>query len=73
MNCDMNCEEGTAPRPGGAGGGAMALRALESPDWPQLTRAVLGRNGTRREVVQRLADLISGTGRRVHGAKVVEE
>ena len=58
MNCDMNCEEGTAPRPDGAGGVAMALRALESPDWPQLTRAVLGRNGTRREAVQRLAAML---------------
>lgn len=58
MSCDMNCEEGTAPRPDGAGGVAMALRALESPDWPQLTLAVLGRNGTRREVVQRLAAML---------------
>ena len=72
MSCDMSCEEGTGFRPDGAGGVAMALRALESPDWPQLTRAVLGRNGTRREVVQRLADLILGTGRRVYGADGVE-
>lgn len=58
MSCDMSCEEGTGFRPDGAGGVAMALRALESPDWPQLTRAVLGRNGTRREVVQRLAAML---------------
>lgn len=58
MSCDMSCEEGTGSRPDGAGGVAMALRALESPDWPQLTRAVLGRNGTRREVVQRLAAML---------------
>lgn len=58
MSCDMNCEEGTGSRLGGAGGVAMALRALESPDWPQLTLAVLGRNGTRREVVQRLAAML---------------
>lgn len=37
---------------------ASALRALEAPDWPSLTRAVLGRNGTRREVVQGLADML---------------
>lgn len=58
MSCDMSCEEGTGSRPDGAGGVAMALRALESPDWPQLTRAVLGRNGTRREAVQRLAAML---------------
>lgn len=45
MSCDMNCEEETSSRPDGAGSVAMALRALESPDWPQLTLAVLGRNG----------------------------
>lgn len=60
MSCDMSCEEGTGFRPDGAGGVAMALRALESPDWPQLTRAVLGRNGTRPEVVGKLADLLEG-------------
>ena len=37
---------------------ASALRALEAPDWPSLTRAVLGRNGTRREVVLGLADML---------------
>ena len=58
MSCDMSCEEGTGSRPDGAGGVAMALRALESPDWPQLTLAVLGRNGTRREAVQRLAAML---------------
>lgn len=58
MSCDMSCEEGTGPVRAGAGGVAMALRALESPDWPQLTLAVLGRNGTRREVVQRLAAML---------------
>ena len=58
MSCDMSCEEGTGSRPDGAGGVSTALRALESPDWPQLTRAVLGRNGTRREVVQRLAAML---------------
>lgn len=73
MSCDRcatalrsGCEEGANDsrtgandsRTGGAGGVAMALRALESPDWPQLTLAVLGRNGTRREVVQRLAAML---------------
>lgn len=58
MSCDMSCEEGTGSRPDGAGSVVMALRALESPDWPQLTLAVLGRNGTRREVVQRLAAML---------------
>lgn len=60
------CEEGANDsrtgandsRTDGAGGVSTALRALESPDWPQLTRAVLGRNGTRREVVQRLAAML---------------
>lgn len=87
MSCDRcatalrsDCEEGANDsrtgandsRTGGAGGVAMALRALESPDWPQLTLAVLGRNGTRREVVQRLSDLILGTARRVYGADGAE-
>ena len=73
MSCDRCatalrscCEEGANDsrtgandsRTGGAGGVATALRALESPDWPQLTLAVLGRNGTRREVVQRLAAML---------------
>lgn len=61
-----DCEEGANDsrtgandsRTDGAGGVSTALRALESPDWPQLTLAVLGRNGTRREVVQRLAAML---------------
>ena len=51
---------------------ASALRALEAPDWPSLTRAVLGRNGTRREVVLGLADLILGIERHVCGADGIE-
>ena len=66
------CEEGADTCADEAGRVATALCALESPDWPQLTRAVLGRNGTRREVVQRLADLILYTGRRVYDADGVE-
>ena len=52
------CEEGADTCADEAGRVATALRALESPDWPQLTRAVLGRNGTRRETVQRLAAML---------------
>ena len=52
------CEEGANPCTEDARRAASALRALESPDWPQLTLAVLGRNGTRREVVQRLAAML---------------
>lgn len=38
---------------------ALNLRTMERPNWPVLTQAVLGRNGTREEVVQRLSILIS--------------
>ena len=52
------CEEATKPCAEDARRVASALRALEAPDWPSLTQAVLGRDGTRREVVQRLADML---------------
>ena len=54
------CEEGAEPSTDEAERVASALRALEAPDWPSLTKAVLGRNGTRREVVGKLADLLDG-------------
>lgn len=50
--------EDAEPSTGEAERVASALRALEAPDWPSLTEAVLGRNGTRREVVQGLADML---------------
>lgn len=52
------CEEGAEPSTDEAERVASALRAMQTPDWPSLTKAVLGRNGTRREVVQGLADML---------------
>lgn len=39
---------------------AANLRSMEVYDWPNMTRAVLGRAGTRPEVVGKLADLLEG-------------
>ena len=53
-----DCEEYVKPCTEDAWRVASALRAMQTPDWPSLTRAVLGRNGTRREVVLGLADML---------------
>lgn len=52
------CEEDEKPCAGESERVATALRAMQMPDWPSLTKAVLGRNGTRREVVQKLVDML---------------
>lgn len=40
---------------------AQALREMETPTWPTLTEAVMGRVATREKVVERLAELVDPT------------